>query len=198
MPDQIEVALRQMHSKHIRVRAASGLAIGAMLTLAAAAPAGAAGTGYGGNGPPPVVTPVGFSSVLTARTVAKDGGSFSVKDAGGRVTVDVPKHAAKHPIQIAITKGDNRTVERDLPASLKGDKIISSFGVDIRNGSSAAHTTKPVTITLSAHDIKKGDILLVYSPATGKFTKLTGATVRDGKIVVHLTSGESIAVAAPQ
>jgi hypothetical protein len=198
MPDQIEVALHQMHSKHIRVRAASGLAIGAMITLAAAAPAGAAGPGYGGgNGPPPVVTPVGFSSVLTARTVAKHGGSFSVKDAGGRVTVDVPKHATKHPIQIAITKGDNRTVQGDLPASLKGDKIISSFGVEMRNGSSATHTTKPVTITLRAHVIKKGDIVLVYSPATGKFTKLTGAVVRDGKIVVHLTSGESIAVAQP-
>ena|ERR1700729_3528489 len=187
-----------MQSKQIHVRAASGLAIGAVFSLAAAGPAVAAGPGYGGgNGPPTVVTPVGFSSVVTARTVTKRGGSFRTRDSGGTVTVDVPKNATKHPIQIAITKGNNGTVQRDLARSVKGYKIISSFGVEVRNGSSNTHTTKPVTVTFSAKDLSKGDVVLVYSPATGKFTKLSGVTVHNGKVVIHLKSGESLAVAAP-
>jgi hypothetical protein len=186
-----------MQPKPIHLRAARGIVIAAMLTLAAAGSAAAAGPGYGGGGAPPVVTPVGFSSVVTARTVTKHGGSFRVKYAHGTIRVDIPKNATKHPIQIAITKGSISTVKGDLPGSLKRYRIVSSFGVEIRNGSSATSTTKSVTVTLSAGDIKKGDVVLVYSPATGKFTPLTGVTVHNGKVTIHLKSGESLAVAAP-
>jgi hypothetical protein len=189
--------LHQTQSKHIRVSASSGLAIGAMLALTAAGPAAAAGPGYGGNGAPPVVTPTGFSTVLTARTVGKHGGSFRVNYAHGKLKVSVPKNATSTPIQIAITKGQNSTVKGDLPSSLRHYKVVSSFGVEVRNGSSATTTTKSVTITLSARDITKGDLVLVYSPTTGKFTQLSGVKVRNGKVVIHLKGGESLAVVAP-
>jgi hypothetical protein len=181
----------------IQAKVARGLAIAATLTLAATGSAAAAGPGYGGGGAPPVVTPVGFSSVVTARTVTAKGGSFRVKYAHGAIRVDVPKNATKHPIQIAITKGNTGTVKSSLSASLQHYRIVSSFGVQVRNGSNATSTSRTVTITLSAHDIKKGDVVLVYSPATGKFTALRGATVRNGKVTIHLKSGESLAVAAP-
>ena len=187
-----------MQPKQIKVKVAGGMVVGAMLALVAAGPASAAGTGYGGGGgAPPVVTPVGFSSVVTARTVTKNGGSFRIKYGHGTIRVGIPKNATKNPIQIAITQGTNSTVKGDLPDSLNRYRIVSSFGVEVRKGSSATNTTKPVTVTVSAKDIRKGDVVLVYSPSTGKFTQLTGAIVRNGKVVIHLKRGESLAIAAP-
>jgi len=186
-----------MQLKPIHARAARGLAIAAMLTLTATGSAVAAGTGYGGGGTPPAVTPVGFSTIVTAQTVTKKGVSFSVKYAKGTIKVKVPRNATKKPIQIAITKGKNSTVTKALPSSLKNYKVISSFGIQVRKGSSATSTSKSVTVTVSASDIKQGDVVLVYSSKTGKFTKLSGVTVKDGKVVIKLKSGESLAIAAP-
>lgn len=183
--------------KRIQASAARGLAVAALLTLSATGSAAAAGPGYGGGGTPPPVTPVGFSTVVTAQNVTKHGGTFKVKYAHGMLTVKVPKNATRKPIQIAITKGSIGTVRGDLPNSLKRYRVVSTFGVEVRNGSSAAHTTKSISITLKASDLKKGDLVLVYSSATGKFTPLTGATVKNGKVVIKLSSGESLAIVAP-
>ena len=187
-----------MQSKPIYARAVRGIVIAAMLTVAAAGSAVAAGPGYGGGGgTPPPVTPVGFSTVLTAQTVTKHGVSFSVKYAKGTIGVKVPKNATKNSIQIAITKGNNSTVKKSLPSSLKNYKILSSFGIQVRKGSSATSTTKSVTITVSASNIKKGDVVLVYSSKTGKFTKLAGVTAQNGKVTFKLKKGQSLAIAAP-
>ena len=185
-----------MQSKPFHASAARCITTAAALALAVTGSAVAAGPGYGG-GEPPVVTPVGFSSVLTARTVTNHGGSFGVKYANGALTVNIPKNATQSPVQIAITNGRNRTVKGDLPASLDRYSIVTSFGVEVQSSSSATKTTKSVTIRFSASYLKKGDVVLVYSAKTGKFTKLAGAVVHNGKVVISLKSGESLAVVAP-
>jgi hypothetical protein len=73
---------------------------------------------------------------------------------------------------------------------------VAEFGVELRSGSSATTTSKPLTVTFSDKSIAKGDIVAVYSQATGKFVQVA-ATVKNGEIVIGLDAGESIAILAP-
>lgn len=166
------------------------------LALGMAAPALSAGPGYGGSEQGSSAPPTGFSSIVTATAVGSNGGTVKGKTSGGTVSITVPKGASKKSIQVAITKGSSSTVKKHLSAALAKDKIVAEFGVELRSGSSAATTSKQLTVTFSDKKIAKGDIVVVYNQATGKFTKVA-ATVKNGEITVHLEAGESIAILAP-
>jgi hypothetical protein len=144
---------------------------------------------------PPV--PAGFSTVAQTGTFTSKGGKLSTKTGGGTVTVKVPNHATNRGIQVAIDNGSNSTVQKDLPKAFKRFKVVASFGITVTSGSKSTSTSKPITVSFAAAKIAKGEIVLVYSPKTGKFTKLKGAVIRNGKVVVHLKSGESLAIVAP-
>jgi hypothetical protein len=183
-------------SRRLYVHLVLGSSCAAVLALGMAAPALAAGPGYSGTGPSTGTAPTGFSSIVTATTVGSNGGTVKGKTSGGTVSVTVPGGASNTPLQVAITKGSGSTVKKDLSSALRKDKIVAEFGVELRSGSSATTTSKQLTVTFSDKSIAKGDIVVVYNQATGKFTKVA-AIVKNGRIVVHLEAGESIAILAP-
>jgi len=168
----------------------------AALALAFVPVAFAAGSGYGGTTPSPSAPPTGFSSIVTAKTLGVHGGSVKGKVARGHVTVTVPKGAFRTSLQVAITGGSSSTVKKNLPSALAKDRVVAQFGVELESGTSPATTTKDVTVTFSSKNIAKGDIVVVYDQATGKFVK-ANATVKAGQVTVHLKAGESIAILAP-
>lgn len=177
-------------------RLALGSSCAVALALGMAAPALAAGPGYGGTEPPTSAPPTGFSSIVTATTVGSKGGTVKGKTSGGTVSITVPSGASNTPFQVAITKGSSSTVKKHLSSRLRKDTIVAEFGVELKSGSSATTTSKQLTVTFSDRKIAKGDIVVVYNQATGKFTKVA-AIVKNGEIIVHLEAGESIAILAP-
>ncbi len=168
-----------------------------VLVLGMAGSVLAAGSGYGSSEPstsaPP---PTGFSSVVIAQTVGSEGGTITAPSSGGTVTISVPPGASESPLQVAITKGSRSTVKKDLSSALKKYKVVAEFGVELKQGPSSASASKSLTVTFKGKKIAKGDIIVVYNDATGKFVKVT-ATVKKGEVAVHLKAGESIAVLAP-
>lgn len=186
-----------MTERSVAARIALGAIGAAVVALGGASSALAAGSGYGGTTTPVANTPTGFSSVVVVHTESTSGGTVSGSTSGGKVTITVPKGASKKSFQVAITKGNAATVKTHVPASLKGDKVVSTFGVELKSGSSVATTSKQLTVTFSEKSIAKGDILVVYNAKTGKFTKAT-ATVVKGEVTTHLKAGESLAVLAPK
>lgn len=185
-----------MPNKHIAPswRMGTGVLAAAAATLAFAPSAFAAGSGYGGQTPAPTV-PSGFTQVATARTVTPAKGlTFTVKTAGGKVKVVVPKKAFSAKTQVAVTKGSSSTAKKDLASSLKKDKVVTAFGIELKKGSKATKSSKNVTLTFTDTKIAKKDKVVVYSSKTGKFSVLKGAKVSKGKITVTLKAGESLAV----
>lgn len=174
-------------------RYGTGVLAVASATLVFAPAALASGSGYGNTTPNPTV-PTGFTHVATARTVSTKATSFKVKTSGGTVSVSVPKKAFKAKSQVAVMKGSNSTVKKDLAKSLKKDKVITSFGVELKKGSRATTSKKKIRLTFTDKKIARRDKVVVYSSKTGKFSVLKGAKVSKGKITVELKAGESLAV----
>jgi hypothetical protein len=145
---------------------------------------------------PPTVPP-GFSSVVKKRTVTSKGGGFRTRVGGGTVTISVPRNATRQKVELEVTRGSASTVRKDLPRAYRNAKIVASFGIRVRRGSTSVGTSKPVTVSFVANRVARGDVVLVYSSTTGKFTKLKGAVIRNGKVVVRLTRGKSLAIVAP-
>jgi hypothetical protein len=163
---------------------------------AAACPALAAGSGYGGTPPPVSNQPTGFRAVIVARTLDQNGGSVNGEDPAGPVEVAVPKGAYKKHFQVAITKGSAATVEKDLARSIAKDRVVADFGIEIKAGVSSITTSKAVTVIFTDLAISRGCIVAVYDSRTGKFTEVQ-ATVARGKVTIRIKRGESIAILAP-
>ncbi|WP_249010374.1 hypothetical protein [Conexibacter sp. DBS9H8] len=151
----------------------------------------AAGSGYGGTGTSSG-TPTGFSAVLTVKTFGPKGGRFKVRHGGGTLVISEPKGAAKH-LQIAITGGKIPVIRRDLPKYLQRDKIITAFGIQLRQGARYTSVKKPVTVSFSSRAIKKGEKVLVFDTKTGHF-RVLGTPQRNGHFVIRLKAGETVAV----
>ena len=166
------------------------------VACAAACPAFAAGSGYGGSPPPVNTQPTGFRAVIVVRTLGKNGGSVNGEAPTGPVEVRVPKRAYKKRFQVAITKGSTATVERDLARSIAKDRVLADFGIEVKSGASSITTSKALTVIFSDLAITRGCIVAVYDFRTGKFTKVR-ATVTHGKVTIRIKSGESIAILAP-
>jgi hypothetical protein len=166
------------------------------VACAAACPALAAGSGYGGTPPPVNSQPTGFRAVIVARTFGKNGGSVNGETPAGPVEVVVPKRSYKKRFQVAITKGSAATVKRDLAKSISKDRVVADFGIEIKSGASSITTSKALTVIFSDLAITRGCIVAVYDSRTGKFTKVR-ATVTRGKVTVRIKRGESIAILAP-
>lgn len=184
-----------MLDKHVASvrRYGTGVLVGAAATLAFAPAAFAAGSGYVSTTPNASV-PTGFTHVATARGVSTKASSFKVKTAGGTVKVTVPKKAFSAKAQVAVTKGSNSTVKKDLAKSLKKDKVITSFGIELKKGAKTTTSRKAVKVIFTDKKIARGDKVVVYSSKTGKFSVLKGAKVSKGEITVTLRAGESLAV----
>ena len=178
-------------------RTVPALAGAGVMVFGVAAPAIAAGSGYGGGGS--TGSPAtGFSTVVTARTLTSRGGQVS---AGGGSTggkISIPRDATRSSVEIAITKGSDATVSRDLPGALKrSHHVLLAVGVEVRHGATATTTSRDVTVTLDSAHIKSGDTVVVFDSHTGRFLN-EHAHVRAGKVSFRLSGGEAIAVLAPK
>jgi hypothetical protein len=173
------------------------VAISCIVTVACAAACSAlaAGSGYGGTSPPVTSQPTGFRAVIIVRTLGKNGGSVNGEVPAGPVEVAVPKHAYKKRFQVAITKGSAATVKKDLARSIAKDRVLTDFGIEIKSGASSITTSKPLAVIFSDLAITPGCVVAVYNPQTGKFTKVR-ATIKRGRVIVRIKTGESIAILA--
>lgn len=164
-------------------------AASAVAALLSAGSALAALGGYGG--PPASATgvPAGFSHVVIVRTISQKGGVVR----GHGVSVSVPRGVGVAHLQVAITGGNSRIVNRYRERSLRGRRLIGSFGVLLLAGSHTARTRKAITVTFSSRRIRRHDVVAIYSAKFRSFRKVR-ARVVNGKIVVRLKAGEAIAV----
>jgi len=188
------VYVLEAHGKRA-IRLVVAISCTVAVAWAAACPALAAGSGYGGS-PPPVNTPTGFRAIIVVRTMGKNGGSVNGEEPAGPVEVVVPKRAYKKRFQVAITKGSAATVRKDLARSIAKYRVIADFGIEIKSGASSITTSKALTVIFTDLAITRGCIVAVYDSRTGKFTKVR-ATVRRGKATIRIKRGESIAILAP-
>ena len=178
-------------------RILGGSSCAVALALAMASPALGAGNGYSPSETSSKPTsPVGFSSVVTAKTVGVKGGTLHARVAGGTISITVPKGATKGSLQVAIMKGRDGTIKRDLPAPLRKHRIIAAFGIELKRGASAARTQKPIVSVFRDKRIPKGAIVVIYNAKTGKFGK-TKLRAAKGAIKIRLRAGESIGILAP-
>ena len=183
----------EAHGKRA-IRLVVAISCSVAVAWAAACPALAAGSGYGGS-PPPVNTPTGFRAIIVVRTIGSNGGSVNGEEPAGPVLVLVPKHAYKKRFQVAITKGSAATVKKDLAKSIAKYRVVATLGIEIKSGASSITTSKDLTVTFTDLAITRGCIVAVYDSRTGKFTEVR-ATVARGKVTVRITRGESIAILA--
>lgn len=177
-------------------RFGASVAIAAAVAALSAGSAMAAGTGYGSAPPSSSLPPSGFTTVVTARTIGPRGGVVRGRVAGGLVRIVVPRGIGKG-LQVALTKGRAATVRADLPGYLRRRRILSSFGVELRHGSSPAKSRKLITVYFVARSIRRGDLVVAYNAKTRKFVR-TNIRVVKGRLIGKIRVSESVAVLAPK
>jgi len=180
-------------------RASASMFVAAALAALPAGSAMAAGTGYGTRSPTNSLPPSGFTSVVIVKTLGNRGGVVGAGGFDGAVIVSVPRGAAGKSLLVAITHGSTSTVRADLHGALRDDKVLTTFGIELRHGSSPAAARKPVSVTFEALDLRPGDVVVAYNPKTRKFVPLAGSfSFRKAKVVVKIKSSESVAVLGPK
>jgi hypothetical protein len=174
----------------LKLRAWAGVcAIAATLIVTGSALA--AGSGYGNPGAPSG-TPTGFTNIVTVRHFGFNGGSLKVRTGGGLLFIHDLRGAAPQ-IQIAITRGRFPALRRDLPPFLCRSKIITAFGIQLRQGPRFVRLKKFLFISFASRAIKKGEKVLIYDAKTGRF-RVLGTPQRNGRFIVHLKTGETLVV----
>jgi hypothetical protein len=171
--------------------AAGGL-LAATAVIGLATPAFA---GYGNPSPTPPAVALGFGNVDAATSFGALGGTFSASDGKAKVKLFVGKGAFKSSTQVVLTNGDNATVKKDLAKSLKGDKVVVSFGMLLRRGGTSVTASKRFTEVVSDPQLKKGDVVTVYR--NGTFKRLTTITTT-GKLTIMTSAGAQLAVVQPK
>ena len=180
-------------------RLGASVAIATALASLTAGSAIAAGAGYGPTSPTRSQPPSGFTSVVIVKSLGNNGGVVSGGGVGGEVVVRVPRGAAGKSLLVAITHGSASTVRAHLHGALHDDKVLATFGIELRHGSSPAAARKPVSVTFEAGDLSRGDVVVAYNPKTGKFVRVAASfSFRKGDFVAIIKSSESVAVLAPK
>lgn len=184
-----------MTHRLIRGPVASACTAG-LIALATAGPAAAAGGGYGPGAAAGGTAP-GFGTVVSAKTFSLTGGSLSARTAGGLLKISVPNKATTSGLQVAITKGTIGSVVDHLNRTFRDYRVLEAFGVEFLTGAQPTTLNREATVTFSASFIKKGEEVLVYNGATGKFT-LLGNPQANGYFTIHLKAGETVAIVEKQ
>ena len=165
------------------------------------APTGVAlAAGPGGYAPSPGPTPwpvPGFTNVLTARICGRFGAKFTLRDHRTTMVVAVPRGDFMQPTQVVVLDGDNATVVDQLEASLRGDKPIMSFGVNLARGGDSVSLEHPITIGLSNAQFLQGDVVAAYQYHTGQFVE-SGVITKSGEVTVAPKFATEFAVLAPR
>ena len=136
---------------------------------------------------------------MTAKTFGNNGGVVSSGGVGGLAVVKVPRGAAGKSLRVAITGGSDSTIRADSRGALRDHKILGTFGIELRHGSSAATAGKPLTVIFEARDLRPGDVLVAYDPKTGEFVPVAATfSFANGEVVAMIKSSESIAILGPK
>jgi hypothetical protein len=184
------------HVSRRRSRTVIGALTAGALTLAVAPAALAAGPGYGG-GTSPTGPPTGFTSVITVQTVGSRGGTVTGRTSGSGVRITVPRGAVPNSTKVAITQGRYSAVSSHLPGAYRHDRVVSAFGVELRQGASSARARKVITVGVTDSGISRNDIVVIYDSKTATFRRVA-LTQFKGRAVLHITTGESVAIIAPR
>ena len=144
------------------------------VVILAATGAGQAATPYGGSfTPPTTASPAGFqSAVQTATTIRVSGGRLTAPVVRGAVvTVRVPAHAFKTPVQVAITQPSLSGLRSLLPRlGYTRYSVATGFGIVISrpNGAIMKGTfAKPVTVEVRGSRMgEKGEKVLSVASLT--------------------------------
>ncbi|HEX3793727.1 MAG TPA: hypothetical protein VHV57_04430 [Acidimicrobiales bacterium] len=161
-----------------------------------AAPAMAAGTGYGGTsgtGSTSGSTGSGCATgtVASADTVGSTGGTVTAQVGADTVTVTVPAGTLPAGSQVVIT--DNSSSETS-PAS--GYTVVLAYSISVcLNGAKYTGTFSPVAVSVTGANIISGARIFVLTGAT--YGPLSGATVSVGSITYSITSDPAYEVAVP-
>lgn len=146
-----------------------------------AAPAFAAGTGYGPTGTPSA--PSGYTTVVVSKVISTGGGTVSATFDGQHITVSVPAGDFSSAVQVSVT----------APASPPAGALAAYAISFAQNGATLTGTlAKPVSFTITASSITVGDAVNEWS-GTG-WVKYSDATVANGSVVITFTSDPAFEV----
>lgn len=182
------------------VAAVSGAAV---LALAPAATAFAAGSGYGPTVPTgPTGVPGGYTDIVTTQTVSSDGGMVHAPGVAGSssVTLSVPKGSFTEPTQLEVTNPDLSAVSANLSTEgFSGYSAVSGVGVKAldSNGQPLVGTfDKPVSLTISGPHIGVPGEKVLELTGPHSATVLA-ATFGEDSVTIQLTADPDIAVVNP-
>lgn len=176
--------------------------LAAVGTLAAIAPAMAAGSGYGPAGPVSTSVPGGYTSVVTTETLqpSTTAQTVSVTVAHSAAQLTVPGEAFSKPVQIVITAPDLASITTALSSlHLAGYQAIAGLGVGVDAASGLPLTgTFGHALTITVHNaaIQVGDKVVEWNQK-GTFSTVSAASVQTGVATWGFSSDPAFAIVAP-
>ncbi len=179
---------RSAHSIPVPTVVIAGLLVGAL-----SSPAFAAGSGYGVV-PPGPTHPPGFSGVVSAKTFGKAGGHFDVHYFRvALLDLLVPKGHFIRPLEVVFSTGHSPTVSTYLSGTVRGYTSVLSFGLSFQFQSASVLLGRPILLTITDPEMKKGDILTEY--VDGHFVKVANVT-NNGALTLYVRGPEEYAIVA--
>jgi hypothetical protein len=185
------------HTKNGKFLRASGAAIGTVLcVLTTTSTAFAAGNGYGPGSPPPSAVEVGFTKIITTKTLHSGGGKIQGSANGATAVVIVPAGALPNGGQILLSDGAPKNIK--VGSKLK---VVVDFSVVVLNPNTGARLSGPwkPAITVIIHDssIRIGDkVVAVVRP--GQVTTISKAVISKNMAKVTFTTDPNFAVVVPK
>nr|NNM89694.1 hypothetical protein [Bacilli bacterium] len=132
-------------------------------------------TGSTGTSSPPLPT------VLSVRTFGKIGGTQQINTGMTSIRLVVPNGAFLQPEKLTMTSGTVANVQK-VVKGLSTQSIVSLIGLSF----SGATPTKPITLSIQSKGIATDSV--VYKLLTGGSLTPLHATIKDGVVMISVTS----------
>jgi hypothetical protein len=178
-------------SRNWRRFAAAAASSAVLLTCA---PAFAAGNGYGAANAVPPGVPGGFTLVLTAHFVGRNGGHIGGRLDGLHITIHVPSGGFSGPVQVALTEANLGRLSHSLPANLHSYSPIFAAGVIFDRRGHAVGSARPVSVTITGSALAVGDVVVSFRD--GRFV-VVGHVVVAGRVTIDVRGVSEIAILRP-
>jgi len=146
----------------------------------------------------------GFQTVVLSQTISPSNTTqtFSVTSNGANISISIPPGAfGSQTVQLVVTEPTLSDLTSSLSAlGLSGDSLGAGVGVEVvspTTGQPLSGTfAAPLTVTITSSSITSSSRVIEY-PSAGSAFLLTNATVKNGKVVVSVSSDPGFAVATP-
>ena len=176
-----------------RITVATFLSVVTIATTGAVA--NAASGGYGPSSAIPIGVPGGFSSAIFARTFSPHGGHALVRDGRELLNIRILPGSFKYGFQMALTSANTNSIRLELKGKLQGDVPVFASGFVLERRGHPLGSKRPVTITITSDNLKRGDIVVRYF--RGRFVPVA-LLVRNGTLVLALRGVTEFAVITPK